>query len=72
VWFCALQGICGAVSRALLLSKAQRVAMGRKARQLFEADRRDFEQRMAQVPALLRALAAAPVGRGADGVDAMA
>jgi hypothetical protein len=32
--------------------------MGRKARQLFEADRREFEQQTAQLPALLRALAA--------------
>lgn len=53
-----VQGICGAVSRALLLSHPERVALGREARQLFEANRREFEHRMARLPALLRHLAA--------------
>ncbi|WIA34467.1 hypothetical protein OEZ86_012798 [Tetradesmus obliquus] len=58
------QDICGAVSRALQLSQQERLAMGRRARQLFEADRRPFEQQMAQLPALLRRLAGAAAADG--------
>lgn len=61
--FC-VQDICGAVSRALQLSQQERLAMGRRARQLFEADRRPFEQQMAQLPALLRRLAGAAAADG--------
>jgi hypothetical protein len=51
-----MQGICAGVSRVLAMTHEQHVALGRKARALFEADRAAFEAHMREVRQLLRRL----------------
>lgn len=53
------QDICDAMAHALSIPLQQRIAMGTRARNLFEADRRDFEQRILQVKVLVQKMIAA-------------
>lgn len=69
-----MQGICDAVTHALSIPHSQRTDMGMRARQLFEADRRDFEQRIQQVKVLVQKMisAAASTDVAGGGVAAAA
>eukprot|EP00775_Hariotina_reticulata_P003163 gene3163-3441_t len=55
------QGICTAVQKALTLSQTEVVGMGRLARQLFEADRKQFKRRVQELRLLLQEMIAAKV-----------
>lgn len=56
-----LQGICAAIQEVLTLNQTEVAGMGKLARQLFEADRKHFEQQLQELQLRLQEMIASAV-----------
>jgi len=61
-----IQGICAAVQKALAYNQTEMDGMGRLARQLFEADRKQFEQKMQELTLRLQEMIPASAAAAHD------